>query len=115
MLDGVEEHGPSRVRLDVKWFERPEKFDGSEEKWKYWKFQFENWISLFNQRIPDLIAAAAASEGAVAPSGEEQTELGHLVYLVLATLLKGPPLRRILLITGRNGFECWRVLIDSGA
>ncbi|CAE8585279.1 unnamed protein product, partial [Polarella glacialis] len=97
--------------LDVKYIDKPEKFDNSRKSWLEWRFKMHNWLSLIDPRIDELLDVAAASLLPIKPQADDDMKrMQHIIFAVLSSYLQSSSLRLIQAVKARNGFEAWRVL-----
>ena len=102
---------PGASLLDLKGLARPEKFDGSDERWLDWKEGFQSSMELLNL-TPYLLAIDRMVEpidfDRLTP--EEQV-LTKLLHTILRSCLEGRARSIYKLVDRANGFEAWRRLL----
>ena len=102
---------PGASLLDLKGLARPEKFDGSDDRWLDWKEGFLSSMELLN-----LTGYLLAIDNMVEPiqmerlTVEEQT-LSKLLHTILRSCLEGRARSIYKLVDRSNGFEAWRQLL----
>eukprot|EP00972_Heterocapsa_arctica_P016395 2418126-Heterocapsa_arctica.AAC.1 len=100
--------------VDLKGLARPEKFDGTDERWLEWKFTFKTVMTLLDitpyldqiERINVEIEMGRLTE--------REPNLSKLLRTILATCLTAGRARSVFhLVPQANGFEAYRrVLLE---
>ena len=102
---------PGASLLDLKGLARPEKFDGSDEHWLYWKEGFQSAMELLNL-TPYLLAIDRMVEPIESDKLTPQVQtLTKLLHTILRSCLEGRAKSIYKLATRANGFEAWRQLL----
>ena len=79
---------------------KPVKYDNDEKTWLEFRFKFENYLTLVDERYVGLLLDAESQPVANLPTGTEESAvtirtLSHTLYALLATLTTGRSLRLV--------------------
>ena len=94
--------------LRAKVVEKPHPFSGTEEKWRQWRFQFLNWMSIVEPNVVPMMEFAETMADVVPAQTGDMLLLGNAVYAILASMMQDKMLQLVTAVPARNGFEAWR-------
>ena len=109
--------GQSRRSLDERYFRRLLPFEGVNQSWKDWSFQFKAAVKVASKDVAEIIDWIERQQGDVCVDevilhthGDEDNmkKLASELYDVLCMLLKGEPLLLLQGIVGMDGFKAWQ-------
>ena len=93
----------------------PKSIDEEIAGWQEWSFVFKNFMSVQDERFrEDFTKAETASSFVAFESYEAETRARALrLYSVLASYLKGRPLKMLKSVTNGDGSRVWRQLTEE--
>ena len=99
---------------------KPVQYDNNEKTWLEFRFKFENYLTLVDERYVALLLNAESQPVANLPTGTGDSAvtirtMSRTLYALLATLTRGRSLRLVQRVPNRNGFDAWRQLAAENA
>jgi len=97
--------------VDLRVLGKPKEFNGSQERWTAWSFQFESFCGACDQRLADSMMLATTSELPIAmPTEVGDVMLSRTLYHMLVMLVQedSPAYTKMQACPRGNGMEAWR-------
>ena len=97
---------------DLLRFAKPPPFDGHEGQWSEWSFQMKAFLSLDNEQMHTLLAAAEQQDAPIDLNGLTPANrlLSRRIFYIMTMTLRGAPLGLLKSTPDQNGLEAWRLL-----
>ena len=93
----------------------PKSLEEEVQAWGDWSFQFRNFMAIQDAKYRDELQQCEVADGFLSFSSfnEATRERALRLYSVLASYLRGRPLKILKSVTTGNGYQVWRQLCDE--
>ena len=104
------EEADRSIHLDPRLLNKPEVYDGNDEHWLSWRFEFLNWVSVIEPRFAALLPSAEQRDDPVISQTGELWRLQVTLYGLLSSYFGAADRQLISQVAELNGFEAFRRL-----